>query len=37
MVGISFWRKYPSHKPREMGLDEFDFTSEQRILWQRHE
>ena len=30
--GIDFWRKYPIDQPREMGLDEFEFASEQRIL-----
>jgi len=30
--GIDFWRKYPSDQPCKMGLDEFEFTSDQRIL-----
>ena len=35
--GIDFWRKYPIEEPREMGLDEFEFARDQRILGERHE
>jgi hypothetical protein len=30
--GIDFWRKYPIDYAREMGLDEFELASNQRIL-----
>ena len=35
--GIDLRRKYPLDQPREMGLDEFEFARDQRILGQRHE
>jgi hypothetical protein len=36
-VGIDFsWQEDPIDEPRKMGLDEFEFTGNQRILGQRH-
>jgi hypothetical protein len=34
--GIAFGWKCPSHKPGEMGLDELEFSREQRLLGYRH-
>jgi len=30
--GIDFWQEDPIDKPRKVGLDEFEFSSDQLIL-----
>jgi hypothetical protein len=30
--GIDFWREDPIDQPREVGLDEFEFTGQELIL-----
>jgi len=36
-VGIDCWQKYPIEECRAMGLEQFEFACDQRILGQRHE